>query len=251
MEQENFRRKHSGNRALIGLFLVAGGILLLVNKMGLAFLPGWFFSWPVLIIGIGFLIGLQHNFRSFVWLIMMAWGTYELIDQQMPSLNIKNYAAPAALILIGLFFIIRRRNSRSRQWNNQQWKNIQGNELYTDQNSFDNGDFIDSTSVFSGAKKVIISKNFKGGEITCLMGGAEIDLSQADIQGKALIDATAVFGGIKIIVPSNWDVKFENHAVFGNVEDKRKLQSFNADVTKQLIIDGTAVFGGIEITNYN
>jgi predicted membrane protein len=59
-----------------------------------------------------------------------------------------------------------------------------------------------------------------------------------------------VFGGIKLIVPSNWDVKFENTAVFGNMEDKRRIQNLNADASKQLVIDGTAVFGGIEITNY-
>ncbi len=251
MEPQNFRRKQSGNRALIGLFLVAGGILLLVNKMGIMFLPTWFFTWPVLIIGIGFLIGLQHNFRSFAWVIMVAWGTYTLLDQQVPSLNLKNYTAPAALILIGLFFIVRRRHSKFKQWNKSQIEDFPQNNFYTNAGNTENGEFIDSTSVFSGAKKVVISKNFKGGDITCFMGGAEIDLSQADIQGKAVIDATAVFGGIKIIIPSNWDVKFENHAVFGSVEDKRKLQSFNADVTKQLIIDGTAVFGGIEITNYN
>ena len=58
------------------------------------------------------------------------------------------------------------------------------------------------------------------------------------------------FGGIKIIVPSNWDVKFENTAAFGNVEDKRRLQNLNADSSKTLVIAGTAVFGGIEITNY-
>jgi len=82
------------------------------------------------------------------------------------------------------------------------------------------------------------------------MDGEEIDLSQADIQSKAIIDATAVFGGIKIIVPSNWDLKIENNGVFGNVEDKRKFHTLNADPSKQLIIEGTAVFGGIEINNY-
>ncbi len=251
MEQENFTKKRSGNRALIGLFLVAGGILLLINKMGFAFLPSWFFTWPVLLIAVGLIIGLQHNFTNLPWILMVAWGTYWLLEEQMPALHLERYTAPVALILAGLFFIVRRKHSRLKQWNRNQLESFSKNDFYTNDADKESGEFIDSTSVFSGAKKVIISKNFKGGDITCFMGGAEIDLSQADIQGKAVIDATAVFGGIKIIIPSNWDVKFENHAVFGNVEDKRRLQSFNADMNKQLVIDGTAVFGGIEITNYN
>ncbi len=250
MEQENLKKRHSGNRALIGLLLIAGGILLFVNKMGIVFLPAWLFTWPVLVIGIGFLIGLQHNFRSIAWIILMAWGIYSLLDQQVPSLNLKNYTTPVALILIGLFFIIRRRHSKSKDWNTDRWKSFNKNDVYNNEADMESGEFIDSTSVFSGAKKVIITKNFKGGDITCFMGGAEIDLSQADIQGRALIDATTVFGGIKLIVPSNWDVRFENHAVFfGNVEDKRRIPGLNADPSKQLFIEGTAVFGGIEIRN--
>lgn len=258
MEQEDITNKlsngqrnpHSRNRALIGLLLVAGGILLLVNKLGIAFLPSWLFTWPVLLIAIGFIIGLQHNFKNLFWLLMIAWGAYWLLQQQTPSLHLERYTAPVALILIGLFFIVRRKNTHAKDWKKDRWTSYHNSNLF-DQSTTEDGEFMESTSVFSGAKKVVISKNFKGADITCFMGGAEIDLSQADIQGKAVIDATAVFGGIKLIVPSNWEVKIENSAVFGNIEDKRKLQSLNADSSRQLIIDGTAVFGGIEITNYN
>ena len=149
-----------------------------------------------------------------------------------------------------MFFIFRRKNIRPTEWNSAKWNNYQEKNLLENGTKSFEGEFIDSTCVFSGAKRVVLSKNFKGGDITCFMGGAEVDLSQADIQGKAIIDATAVFGGIKLIVPSNWDVKIENHAAFGNVEDKRSMQTLNADSSKQLIIDGTAVFGGIEIKNF-
>lgn len=245
MEEENFKKRPSRNTVLIGLLLVAAGILIFVNKTGILFLPYWFFTWPVFIIGLGLLIGIQHNFKSFAWLIMVIWGSYSLLNQQAPSLHLHNYSTPLVLIFIGLFFILRRKHTGLRNWNNKRWNNFQNKDVYND-----DGEFIDSTSVFSGAKKVVISKNFKGADITCFMGGAEIDLSQADIQGKAIIDATAVFGGIKIIVPSNWDLKIETHAAFGNVEDKRRMQNLSTDPSRQLIIDGTAVFGGIEISNF-
>ena len=115
MDQDNFR-KEPNNKILIGILLIAGGILLFINKAGLLFLPAWIFSWPVLIIAIGFLIGLQHSFRNFFWLMMVAWGVYSLIDQQMPDLNLKTYSTPIVLIFIGLFFLLRRNRNYKKDW---------------------------------------------------------------------------------------------------------------------------------------
>ncbi len=81
------------------------------------------------------------------------------------------------------------------------------------------------------------------------MGGAEINLSQADIQGTATLDITQVMGGTKIIVPPHWEVRSQMTSVFGNIEDKRQNIG-STDHSKVLIIDGSSVFGGIEIRNY-
>src|SRR5206468_9406343 len=144
-------------------------------------------------------------------------------------------------IFIGLFFIFRRSRypsfAQRKEWRNQ-WRNMRYNPDVIDTAT---GEWLDSTSVFGGAKKVILSKNFKGGDITCFMGGAEIDLSQADIQGKIVIDTTAVFGGIKLIIPPNWDLKIEITAVFGGVEDKRPVHVTKVDPDKVLVLDGAAV----------
>jgi predicted membrane protein len=249
---EQSERKYPGPSSKIwtGLFLIVVGILLLANKMH-AGIPDWIFTWPVLAIAIGILIGIQHRFRNFFWLIPLFWGSFALVDQQMPQLNLHNYTAPLVIILIGLFFIFRRNsrypgNAQRREWKNQ-WRSMRHSY---DINSSTDGEWLDSTSVFGGAKKVIVSKNFKGGDITCFMGGAEIDLSQADIQGKVVMDATAIFGGIKIIVPPNWDIKIEITAVFGGIDDKRPVQLVHADPNKMLVLDGAAVFGGIEINSY-
>ena len=112
-------------------------------------------------------------------------------------------------------------------------------------------DYIDSTSVFGGSKRLVLSKNFKGGEVVTVMGGAEINLSQADIQGRAILDVTQVMGGTKIVVPSNWDVKSEMAtAILGGIDDKRIIQPSGVDPNKVLIIKGTSILGGIDIRSY-
>ena len=82
------------------------------------------------------------------------------------------------------------------------------------------------------------------------MGGAEINLQQADIKQPVTLEVNNVFGGTKIILPSNWDIKNEVTAVFGGVEDKRPYQSIVTNPDKILVIKGSVTFGGIEIQNY-
>ena len=81
------------------------------------------------------------------------------------------------------------------------------------------------------------------------MGGSEINLSQADINGTVVIDITQIMGGTKLIVPPNWEIRSNITSVFGNVEDKRQKERI-MNPEKVLVIDGTSLFGGIEIKNY-
>jgi predicted membrane protein len=99
-----------------------------------------------------------------------------------------------------------------------------------------------------GSKKIIVSKNFQGGEILTFMGGAEINLVQADIQGRAVLEVTQVMGGIKLVVPANWTVISELAVIMGGIDDKRLVQTQVPD--KLLVIKGTSIMGGLEIKSY-
>ena len=110
-------------------------------------------------------------------------------------------------------------------------------------------DYIDTTSIFGGVHKKVVSKNFRGGDIVTFLGGSEIDLSQAEIYGTARLDVTQVMGGTKIIVPAHWEVRSEVTALFAGFEDKRQ-QPAMINPNKVLIIDGTSIFGGIELKNF-
>ena len=230
MEQndlQNYRGVRS-SRIWSGLILVTAGLVLLAYKMG-APIPSWVFTWPVLIIAIGFLTGVKSKFHNPGAFIMILVGVVFLIDQSVPGIDFHNYIVPIILIGIGLLFILRpRHHNMGRKY--QRWAEIQKNNesslksfnSETNFNKADNADseYIDIQAVFGGIKKNILSKNFKGGEIVSFMGGTEINFMQADIQHPIVLEVNNVFGGTKLIIPSNWDVKNEITAVFGGIEDK-------------------------------
>lgn len=275
-------RRGGNSRIWLPLALVCIGGLLFLRAFGVP-LPEWIFDWPVLLIAIGIFSGLTHAFRGPGWLIMILVGTFFLMDHLIPGIDVHRFIWPAAIIAVGLIMLIRPKKphwmehewhekwsqrDRERWQRRRAWRGYPGfPEMGTNpsdtaaQNtgsagntgsgsrSFSSEDFIDATTVFGSIHKNILSKNFKGGDITVFMGGAEINLSQADIQGTASIDITQIMGGTKIIVPSNWEIRSQLTSVFGNIEDKRQNIT-NYDPNKVLIIDGSSVFGGIEIRNY-
>lgn len=87
-------------------------------------------------------------------------------------------------------------------------------------------------------------QRFKGGDIVNIFGGTELNLTQADITGKVTIEITTIFGGTKLIVPANWEVKSEAVTIFGGLEDKRSASVMNSNGDKVLVLKGTVIFGG-------
>jgi predicted membrane protein len=254
-EQNIEPRRRKRRDVFPGLFLLAIGALLLSKQMGTVF-PDWLFTWQALLIAIGVFLGLRHGFRGGAWAIQILVGSVFLVEEMNPAIHLKKYIWPLILIGIGLLIIFR--PSRCRRWRHsrrfrekfEKWQQSGNNYVPEGPDTYSKEDYVDVTSIFGGVKKIIVTKNFKGGDITNFMGGTELNLSQADIQGTVTIDATNIFGGAKLVVPASWDVKSDATAIFGGVEDKRDLHAIKPDPNKTLIIDGTCIFGGIEIRNY-
>jgi predicted membrane protein len=256
-------KTRSRGRVLAGVLLFFIGVLLLLKTSNLVWFPHWFFSWPMILIVVGVFSGLKHGFRGGPWLILLLIGGLFMVNEMNPDWHMRNYMLPIVLITIGIAFILRpRRHHRWNKWKEGHYQS-QGQQpppsaegspiganIGTMPGDYDRRDFIDITAVFGGVKKNVLSKNFRGGDITSFMGGSEIDLSQADFSGRIVIDVTNIFGGTKLIVPSSWDVQNDISAVFGGVDDKRQITGVTLDPNKVVILDGTCLFGGIEIRSF-
>jgi predicted membrane protein len=201
----------------------------------------------MLLIAFGLFIGIRHNFRGGAWLVLLLVGSIFLFRDIFPEFSF-NRIWPVVLIVVGAFIILRPR--RSWKWDGTKKTEGASDSFFSEDVDYSKDDFVDSTSIFGGAKKIIISKNFKGGDLVNIFGGTELDLSQADFTGVAVIELTTIFGGTKLLVPSNWAVKSEAVTIFGGIEDKRRMQTITETPEKTLLIRGTVIFGGIDIKSF-
>jgi hypothetical protein len=227
-----------------GLIIVLVGIALLARKMGAA-VPEWLFTWEILMITIGLYMGVRHSFRGPGWLIVMLIGIIFLLDDITPELNIRPYFWPILLIGAGLFMMLRP-SRRCGPDGRKRWRPYPPSP---GQSPAAAEDMMDTVSVFGGVKKNVISKDFKGGEITCVFGGAEINLSQSDIHGRVTLELTQLFGGTRLVIPPHWRVQSELVAVLGGIEDHRTANGA-VDDSKVLVLKGTSIFGGIDIKSF-
>jgi predicted membrane protein len=112
-----------------------------------------------------------------------------------------------------------------------------------------NEDHFNVNSVFSSIEKIILSKDFKGGKINNLFGSTELDFTNADIVGTAILDISQVFGATTIAIPADWRIETDLSQLFAVVDDYRnnKYQTKNSD--KVLVIKGTSMCANVEIHN--
>jgi len=102
-------------------------------------------------------------------------------------------------------------------------------------------------AVFGGVDRHVSAQDFHGAQCTAVFGACKIDLRDAQIQGwEAVLETHALFGGVEILVPEDWEVVNHSVAIFGGFGDRRRHSPTGPDA-KTLILEGAAVFGGINI----
>lgn len=241
---------HRRGHIWTGLLLLLIGVVALL-KSYVADFPTWLFTWQMLLIVLGLFVGLRHRFHGVAWFILLLVGGTFLANEYFLQGQLRKHIWPMILILIGAFFIFRSRQ-KPGHYSGAEKKRSSCNDGFTlpGQETYSKDDLIDTTSIFGGTKKIILSKNFKGGDIVNVFGGTELNLTQADINGTAILELTTIFGGTKLVVPSNWSVQSEAVTIFGGIEDKRQMPPSTEHPEKILLLKGTVIFGGIDIKSF-
>jgi len=227
--------RKNNSRAIIGILLICAGLLMIaVNFNWLPWnIRGVVFTWQGLLILIGVILLSSRSNRLSGYILIGIGAFFMIPDIWEISFNWHHLFWPFVLVAIGLLLI-------TRKW---------GPLRIPVENSTE---FIDDTSIFGGGDKVITCQNFRGGKITSIFGGSKIDLRTANLaKGKNVIDIFAMFGGTKLIIPTNWDVKIEVSSLFGGFSDKRRPRPDEVrDPTRELVIKGITIFGGGDIEGF-
>lgn len=216
-------------RLIIGAFIILLGTGLLLDQTGLSdqFRFDWLLSnlWPLFLLVLGVSFFVRNNIVPGIILTFLG---VSFLSSSLFNWNVWGLIWPMFIIGAGLMVLFR--------------GNLAGVSKIKA-----SGKKVDANAVFWGADKKITSENYEGGDIDCIFGGVEYDLSHVKVAEKgAIVNVTLVFGGVEIRIPQNVELINNVSAVFGGVEDNTSVSGKPAGT---ITLTGTAIFGGVEVKN--
>ncbi|MBR3270035.1 hypothetical protein IKG07_02180 [Candidatus Saccharibacteria bacterium] len=218
-----------------GLVLIAVGVVLGGNALGWFNVDLFFKGWWTLFIIVPCTIGLITDIKEWLGnLIGIIVGVCLLLACQdvISFSSLWKLLLPAIIVLIGISIIVKSLFSQ---------KFDKAVEKLNEKFNKDD----ESGAVFSGINIDLSGKEFKGKNVSAVFGGLKLDLRDAKIKEDVIINATAIFGGVDILVPENVVVETKSNSFFGGVSNKKKRTSKAKAPT--VYVNGTAMFGGIEV----
>ncbi len=219
---------------LWGIVLVLLGVALGINALDIFHLNIFFDGWWTLIIIIPCLIGLFTDKDKTGNLIGILIGAFLLLSaQKIISFDlVLKLLFPIIIVLIGCKLIF------------SSIKGGKSSKVMRD--VVENGGTVHSvTATFSGENIIYHGEEFYSAELNAIFGRVTYDLRNAYIPKDCVIKASAVFGGVNILLPENVNVKTNTTSIFGKVSDKARANSRGNSVT--VYVEGTCLFGGVDI----
>jgi predicted membrane protein len=223
------------SQLVFGISIIIIGILFFLGNMNVIDSHKYLHFWPVVFIFAGIASLFQNSRGSgILWgVILIFIGSAMTLDEiSIITFHLWDYW-PLILIFAGLTMVMKSPIFL---------KAVKGSE----RGEKDTTNFIRTMAVMGGIKRTNNSRDFKGGDLTAIMGGIEIDLRDASIQNEAVIDLFAMMGGMEIRVPEDWFVIIDAFPLMGGFDDKTRPPK---DSPKRLYIRGTVIMGGVEIKN--
>jgi hypothetical protein len=270
-KEMNTNNRPNNSSIILGVILLLLGASALLHTLNIHLnLPRWLFHWEYIPIAVGIYSGYTRKFEApYGWVIPIVIGALFLVGRYTP-LNVGQLLVPVGLLSAGAIVLMnafgrneKKNNTYSEVISTESANNTSDTTWHADtedasatETTFTQGksaniepQYINARSFMGAVEQSIASQNVTGGDISIVMGGAEINLISANIQGPITINCTLIMGGLTLVLPSNWKVVNEVVAIMGGVEDRRYLGNVN-ESNKIVYLKGTAIMGGIEIQSF-
>lgn len=219
---------------ILGVVIITIGALFILDNLDIVYAGDYLRYWPAVLVLIGGIQLLQpHGAGRIMGILLVAVGGLMLLDR-FDLINFSFWDLwPVVIIIFGLSLL---RGARVRE-------GLRRGSATPDADSY-----IRGLAILGGYSRRNHSPDFRGGELTAVMGGCEIDLRGASMEGnEAVIDVFAFWGGMSIKIPEDWVVSVNVVPIMGGVEDA--THPVKTGKTKRLVITGYTIMGGAEIKN--
>jgi predicted membrane protein len=226
-------------QVVLGVCIVAFGIALTADNLGLADASRILSYWPLALVLAGGAKLLQSRTTSGrLFGGVVAFIGVALLGDFFDVFDLWGWW-PVALVALGVMLIVRAVGAPARRTRGMGAPVSQAATGATGDSS------LSEFAFWSGVQRRVASPSFRHADLTAIMGGIELDLRQASTAGgEAVIDVFAMWGGIEITVPPDWVVANEIVPIMGGAEDKSTGTQASQN---RLVLRGFAIMGGVEV----
>jgi len=108
---------------------------------------------------------------------------------------------------------------------------------------------LNEFALCGGGHRFVQSADFRGGSITVVAGGFDIDLREAAIAGdKVSIELFVMMGGVVLRIPETWKVVVNVTPLLGGSDLKSRTVA-SPETVRTLVVNGFILMGGLEVKN--
>jgi hypothetical protein len=230
MERTRHGHSHFGPRLILGLAVIAVGLILTLDNLGVLEADDLLIYWPLALVGIGLTRLFSRDATNLVFSFsLIGVGSWILMfNLGLTDLEPWGFFWPILLVIVGASLAF-------------------GSARPSVPAGADPGNTLNAFAVLGGVERQSNSPSFQGGELTAFMGGCEVDLTRARISkdDRPVIRVFALWGGIEIRVPPEWSVDARVVPLLGAYEDQTRPPA--ASDGPRLMIKGVVIMGGVEV----
>jgi hypothetical protein len=214
------------NRTTLGLVLIIVGLILALDSAGVLRTDGLGRWWPLLLVGVGVVKVRQprEDGQRAAGVAFLMLGSLFLFT----SILAVRSAWPLLMVGFGAFLL---------------WQGVEGATAETIKVS--DSPYVSEMALIGVVKRGHRPLDFRGGSVTAVIGGVELDLRKANLTSTAYLDVVAFWGGIEIKVPAGWTVDARVVALMGAFENK--IDSPSTPGAPRLVVRGHAIMGAVVI----
>ncbi|HEY3271167.1 MAG TPA: LiaF domain-containing protein [Geothrix sp.] len=219
-------------KLVVGVAIIVAGLVLTLDNLGLIEAHTILKLWPLVLVAIGAAKIRQDRGGSSLGGWFLVLGGAFLLLFTFGHGHLADALGPMLVVAVGILIVV-----KALKQNRGVPPELARSE-----------DFLQGTAIFGGFKRRVSTQTFKGGELTAIFGGYEVDLRQAVLEnGQARIDVFVLFGGGEIRVPEGWEISNRATAIAGALNDSTHHGPASPDSRPRLVVTGLILFGGTEV----